>query len=219
MTGAGPLAVLDTLDEVVATVERSDAPVYVRFAKAAPEGLEEPSVDGETGLQLPGVSANPLMPPNWWRGHESQTSIRADFMTQADGLTTFGHPADHRRRPPPALAPPMLTVVAPRRPHRPRTAALRWRSQPSYSLPGSVRFIAEATFGPRRPHQMGALRVNLDGVADARSHDQIAHRVVLAPTSSCGHESVRQPSLCFRRPCGIWPRRCRRCRRRTVRWR
>jgi hypothetical protein len=75
MTGAGPLAVLDTLDEVVATVERSDAPVYLRFAKAAPEGLEEPSVDGETGLQLPGVSANPLMPPNWWRGHGVDKSI------------------------------------------------------------------------------------------------------------------------------------------------
>ena len=53
MTGAGPL---DVLDEVVAMVERSGAPVYVRFAKAAPEGLEAPSVDAETGLQLPGVS-------------------------------------------------------------------------------------------------------------------------------------------------------------------
>ena len=68
MAGARPLAVLGTLDEVVAAVERSDAPVYVRFGKAPPEGLEEPSIDGETGLQLPGVSANPLTPPNWWRG-------------------------------------------------------------------------------------------------------------------------------------------------------
>jgi hypothetical protein len=69
MAGTGPVAVLDALEEVVATVERSGAPLYVRFSKAPPEGLEEPSVDGETGLEMPGLSVNPLGPPSWWRGH------------------------------------------------------------------------------------------------------------------------------------------------------
>ena len=50
-------------------IERSGVPVYVRFSKAPPEGLKEPSVDGETGLEMPGLSVNPLDPPNWWRGH------------------------------------------------------------------------------------------------------------------------------------------------------
>jgi hypothetical protein len=69
MADPGPLGVLDNLAQVVAAVERSDVPLYVRFSSAPPEGPAEPSVDGETGLELPGLSVNPLDPPSWWRGH------------------------------------------------------------------------------------------------------------------------------------------------------
>jgi hypothetical protein len=69
MADTAPLEVLDDLEQVVAMVERSDVPLFVRFSKPPPEGLEEPSVDGETGLELPGLSVNPLDPPSWWRGN------------------------------------------------------------------------------------------------------------------------------------------------------
>jgi hypothetical protein len=67
MERGGKLPVLDSIESVVAAVRQATRPTYVRFSTAPPEGLDEPSVDGETGLELPGLSVNPLDPPRWWR--------------------------------------------------------------------------------------------------------------------------------------------------------
>jgi hypothetical protein len=63
---ASSVPVLTTVDAVVAAVEAVDDCVYVRFSQAPPDGSDEPSTDGESGLDLPGYSVNPLDPPRWW---------------------------------------------------------------------------------------------------------------------------------------------------------
>ncbi|WP_285490332.1 DUF6098 family protein [Amycolatopsis taiwanensis] len=40
--------------------------VYVRYSPGPDEDAEHPSTDHESGLQLPGLSANSLKPPGWW---------------------------------------------------------------------------------------------------------------------------------------------------------
>ena len=60
--------VFPTLAAVVDYVATSQAPVYVRFSVGPEHDRTHPSVDHESGLRLPGWSANPLHPPSWWRG-------------------------------------------------------------------------------------------------------------------------------------------------------
>ena len=60
-----PLVQVESVAELVELVEQSSEPLYVRFCS----GLDhDESIDHESGLSLPGVSANPLHPPPWWQG-------------------------------------------------------------------------------------------------------------------------------------------------------
>ncbi|HVV24044.1 MAG TPA: DUF6098 family protein, partial [Pseudonocardiaceae bacterium] len=72
MTPADDRDVLPTvasLDELVTLVERfqSDDALYVRWSKGPAADLAQPaSKDGLTGVELPGLSANPLRVEPWW---------------------------------------------------------------------------------------------------------------------------------------------------------
>ena len=57
------LPVLDTLDELCEHVA-SDA--FVRFSKGPESDGSTTSRDYESGLDLPGLSVNPLQPEAWW---------------------------------------------------------------------------------------------------------------------------------------------------------
>ncbi|WP_231950762.1 DUF6098 family protein [Allokutzneria albata] len=57
---------LRTLDELVALVERSDAELYVRWSKGPDADAAQRSRDALTGIELPGLSANPLRVESWW---------------------------------------------------------------------------------------------------------------------------------------------------------
>ncbi|HEU5475629.1 MAG TPA: DUF6098 family protein [Actinophytocola sp.] len=41
-------------------------PVYLRYSPGPEADAGHPSVDHESGLAMPGHSANPLRPPGWW---------------------------------------------------------------------------------------------------------------------------------------------------------
>ncbi|HET9141090.1 DUF6098 family protein [Actinophytocola sp.] len=43
-----------------------DVPVYLRYSPGPEADAVHPSVDHESGLAMPGHSANPLRPPGWW---------------------------------------------------------------------------------------------------------------------------------------------------------
>ncbi|GLZ29977.1 hypothetical protein Lesp02_21670 [Lentzea sp. NBRC 105346] len=56
---------LRTLDDLAALVEgRED--LYVRWSKGPDEDAAEASKDALTGVELPGLSANPLAVEPWW---------------------------------------------------------------------------------------------------------------------------------------------------------
>ena len=57
------LAVVSTLDELAQLV---DDDVYVRFSKGPEDDRQTTSRDYESGLDLPGLSVNPLQPEGWW---------------------------------------------------------------------------------------------------------------------------------------------------------
>lgn len=57
--------VLAHLDDVVAAVEAARVPLFIRYSEG-PAADEDSSVDVESGLDLPGLSVNPLRPENWW---------------------------------------------------------------------------------------------------------------------------------------------------------
>ena len=62
------LAVLASLDELAALVERDDH-LYVRWSRDPDADLRTTeSVDTLTGVRLPGLSANPLDVEAWWAG-------------------------------------------------------------------------------------------------------------------------------------------------------
>ncbi|MFD4190523.1 DUF6098 family protein [Amycolatopsis thermoflava] len=42
------------------------AVVYVRYSPGPESDAEHPSTDHESGLEMPGVSVNPLNAPGWW---------------------------------------------------------------------------------------------------------------------------------------------------------
>jgi hypothetical protein len=57
--------VLAHLDDVVAAVDTAGDPLFIRHSEG-PEADEDSSVDVESGLDLPGLSVNPLRPEDWW---------------------------------------------------------------------------------------------------------------------------------------------------------
>ena len=57
------LPVLTSLSELCDTVA-PDA--FVRFSKGPTDDVETGSTDYESGLDLPGLSVNPLQPEDWW---------------------------------------------------------------------------------------------------------------------------------------------------------
>ncbi|MFK4791508.1 DUF6098 family protein [Microbacterium sp. ZW T5_56] len=54
-----------TLDELASLV-RAHPTVYVRYSAGPRHDADELSIDGESGLELPGLSVNPLTPEQWW---------------------------------------------------------------------------------------------------------------------------------------------------------
>ena len=57
------LDVVSTLDQLAELV---DDDVYVRFSKGPDDDRDSNSRDYESGLDLPGLSVNPLAPERWW---------------------------------------------------------------------------------------------------------------------------------------------------------
>jgi hypothetical protein len=55
----------ERLDEIGALIRRG-TPFYVRHSRGYETDLAARSVDGESGLELPGLSANPMNPEPWW---------------------------------------------------------------------------------------------------------------------------------------------------------
>jgi hypothetical protein len=58
------LPVLTSLDQLCEAVS-PDA--YVRFSKGPVDDVDSGSTDYESGLELPGLSVNPLQPESWWQ--------------------------------------------------------------------------------------------------------------------------------------------------------
>jgi hypothetical protein len=83
--GDGPSAVpvLESIEGVLAVVSTARRPVFVRFSTTEPHSADEPSVDHESGLELPGLSVNPLNPPAWWRGRSLEEWVVRRICTYA----------------------------------------------------------------------------------------------------------------------------------------
>ncbi len=64
-TDEGPLPTVKRLAELAELAERLPS-LHVRFSKGPEDDRDEPSSDYESGLDLPGVSVNPLNPEKWW---------------------------------------------------------------------------------------------------------------------------------------------------------
>jgi hypothetical protein len=56
---------LDSLDELIELVQLG-VPTYLRYSPGPEADMAHPSIDHESGLTMPGHSANPLRPPGWW---------------------------------------------------------------------------------------------------------------------------------------------------------
>ncbi|MHA7141913.1 DUF6098 family protein [Arthrobacter sp. Sr33] len=56
----GTITTLYDLEEIV----RTEGTVYLRYSEKIE--TQPGSIDGESGLQLPGLSVNPLSPEAWW---------------------------------------------------------------------------------------------------------------------------------------------------------
>jgi hypothetical protein len=57
--------VIDTISELE-RLTAAAVPLYVRYSKGPHHDAREKSVDTESGLELPGLSVNPLTPESWW---------------------------------------------------------------------------------------------------------------------------------------------------------
>lgn len=58
-------ASLDTLGDLADRLVEY-GPLFVRYSRGPVEDLDGGSVDSESGLELPGLSVNPLNPESWW---------------------------------------------------------------------------------------------------------------------------------------------------------
>jgi hypothetical protein len=56
---------LTKLDQLVELMEL-DLRLFLRYSPGPAADAAHPSVDHESGLTMPGHSANPLSPPEWW---------------------------------------------------------------------------------------------------------------------------------------------------------
>ncbi|MEW9530190.1 DUF6098 family protein [Microbispora sp. NPDC049125] len=63
--GNGELPAIDSLDELTALVERRPG-LFLRYSKGPESDIGRPSVDYESGLPLPGLSATVLDAECWW---------------------------------------------------------------------------------------------------------------------------------------------------------
>jgi hypothetical protein len=61
-TGMPELTELRQLTELM----EMDIPLFLRYSPGPAADAAHPSVDHESGLTMPGHSANPLAPPRWW---------------------------------------------------------------------------------------------------------------------------------------------------------
>jgi len=61
----GPLPRLLELAELERLV-RTRKSVYIRYSEGPERDAKERSIDAESGLELPGLSVNPLDPQKWW---------------------------------------------------------------------------------------------------------------------------------------------------------
>jgi hypothetical protein len=57
--------VIDTLGELERITSAAE-PMYIRYSKGPRHDAREKSIDTESGLELPGLSVNPLTPESWW---------------------------------------------------------------------------------------------------------------------------------------------------------
>jgi len=62
---SGSIIVCRTVGEI-ALLERALGPLFVRHSEGPKHDAREQSIDGESGLTMPGLSANPLTPESWW---------------------------------------------------------------------------------------------------------------------------------------------------------
>ncbi len=67
---------VERLDELVELLDLG-IPLYLRYSPGPEADAAHPSVDHESGLPMPGHSANPLRPPGWW------TLPAADWLARA----------------------------------------------------------------------------------------------------------------------------------------
>lgn len=65
MTPPGSLPKLGSLAELAEFVRGRDAS-YIRYSEGPEHDAAEQSRDTESGLDLPGLSVNPLHPESWW---------------------------------------------------------------------------------------------------------------------------------------------------------
>jgi len=59
-------AEISNLDELTALIA-SRPGLHVRWSRGPEQDADQQSRDHATGLDLPGLAANPLDPPGWWR--------------------------------------------------------------------------------------------------------------------------------------------------------
>ena len=93
MTDPNPeLRPVESLDDLAALVS-AEPKLYLRFSSRSDPASDGPSVDGESGLEMPGVSANPLTPESWW------TRPLPDWLARQ--VCNYVHLKEHeeRRRP------------------------------------------------------------------------------------------------------------------------
>lgn len=60
-------------------------PLYLRYSLGPDDDAEHPSVDHESGLPVPGHSADPLRPPDWWTLPAEDWLARRLCRTYRDG--------------------------------------------------------------------------------------------------------------------------------------
>ncbi len=61
-----PMPTVRSLGELAELTQRETG-LHVRFSKSPEDDRRDPSKDYESGLELPGLSVNPLDPEPWWQ--------------------------------------------------------------------------------------------------------------------------------------------------------